>query len=81
MYKRLLQNYVLANLTFGLVLVIGLIAYNTMPRQQDPTINFNWISIITALPGGECGRRGKARHRSAGRGDSWRAGYEIRFQQ
>lgn len=22
-----------------------------MPRQQDPTINFNWISIITALPG------------------------------
>ena len=41
----------LANLTFGLVLVIGLIAYNTMPRQQDPTINFNWISIITALPG------------------------------
>lgn len=51
MYKRLLQNHVLANLTFGLVLVIGLIAYNTMPRQQDPTINFNWISIITALPG------------------------------
>ncbi len=22
-----------------------------MPRQQDPTINFNWITIITILPG------------------------------
>lgn len=22
-----------------------------LPRQQDPSINFNWISIITALPG------------------------------
>jgi multidrug efflux pump subunit AcrB len=51
MYRRLLQNHVLANLTFVLVLIIGFTAYNTMPRQQDPTINFNWISIITALPG------------------------------
>ena len=51
MYARLLQNHVLANLTFVLVLVIGLIAYNTMPRQQDPTINFNWISVATVLPG------------------------------
>ncbi len=51
MYARLLQNHVLANLTFVLVLVIGLIAYNSMPRQQDPTINFNWISVATVLPG------------------------------
>ncbi len=51
MYRRLIQNHVLANLTFVLVLFIGFTAYNTMPRQQDPTINFNWISIITALPG------------------------------
>ncbi|MEZ5451311.1 MAG: efflux RND transporter permease subunit [Thiothrix sp.] len=51
MYARLLQNHVLANLTFVLVLVIGFLSYNLMPRQQDPTINFNWISIITALPG------------------------------
>ncbi|WGZ93852.1 MAG: efflux RND transporter permease subunit [Candidatus Thiothrix putei] len=51
MYRRLIQNHVLANLTFVLVLIIGFTAYNTMPRQQDPTINFNWISIITALPG------------------------------
>ncbi len=51
MYKRLLQNHVLANLTFVLVLVIGFISYQSMPRQQDPTINFNWISIATILPG------------------------------
>lgn len=51
MYRRLLQNHVLANLTFVLALAIGLMAYNMMPRQQDPTINFNWISIITSLGG------------------------------
>ncbi|MEZ5480290.1 MAG: efflux RND transporter permease subunit, partial [Thiolinea sp.] len=51
MYARLLQNHVLANLTFVLVLVIGFLAYGMMPRQQDPTINFNWISVATILPG------------------------------
>lgn len=49
--KTLLQNHVLANLTFVLVLVIGLLSYQNLPRQQDPTINFNWISIIATLPG------------------------------
>lgn len=51
MYRRLLENHVLANLTFILVLVIGFLAYGSMPRQQDPTINFNWISVVTILPG------------------------------
>ena len=51
MYARLIQNHVLANLTFVLVLIIGFLSYQGMPRQQDPTINFNWITIITALPG------------------------------
>ena len=51
MFIRLLKNHVLANLTFTLVLVIGLLAYSAMPRQQDPTINFNWIIITTILPG------------------------------
>ncbi|RVU31644.1 efflux RND transporter permease subunit [Neptunomonas marina] len=51
MWSRLLTNHVLANLTFVLVLAIGIIAYQMLPRQQDPTINFNWISIVTALPG------------------------------
>ncbi len=51
MYKRLLQNNVLANLAFVLVLVVGFLAYGMMPRQQDPSINFNWISVVTILPG------------------------------
>ncbi|CAA6821016.1 MAG: RND multidrug efflux transporter; Acriflavin resistance protein [uncultured Thiotrichaceae bacterium] len=51
MFYRLLQNHVLANLTFILVLVVGFLSYQALPRQQDPTINFNWISIITQYPG------------------------------
>lgn len=51
MIKTLIQNHVLANLTFILVLVIGFLSYQSLPRQQDPTINFNWISVIATLPG------------------------------
>ncbi len=51
MLKSLLTNHVLANLTFTLTLVIGVFAYMMLPRQQDPTINFNWIVITTILPG------------------------------
>jgi multidrug efflux pump subunit AcrB len=49
--RALLRNHVLANLTFVLVLVVGALSYLMLPRQQDPTINFNWIIITTALPG------------------------------
>jgi multidrug efflux pump subunit AcrB len=51
MWKSLLQNHVLANLSFVLVLVVGMLSYLLLPRQQDPTINFNWIIITTVLPG------------------------------
>ncbi|MCB1856751.1 MAG: efflux RND transporter permease subunit [Gammaproteobacteria bacterium] len=51
MLSRLLRNHVLANLSFVLVLMMGLFSYLQMPRQQDPTINFNWIDITTLLPG------------------------------
>lgn len=50
-WSRLLQNHVLANLTFALVIIVGALSYMQMPRQQDPTINFNWINIITFMPG------------------------------
>jgi multidrug efflux pump subunit AcrB len=50
-YRNLLRNHVLANLTFILVLVVGTLSYLGLPRQQDPTINFNWIIITTVLPG------------------------------
>ncbi|MCG8612581.1 MAG: efflux RND transporter permease subunit [Pseudomonadales bacterium] len=49
--KKFYQNHVLANLTFGLVLALGVLAYMEIPRAKDPDINFNWISIITVLPG------------------------------
>ena len=51
LYTRLLENRVLTNLLFVLVLVIGGASYLQMPRQQDPSINFNWIQITTLLPG------------------------------
>ncbi len=51
MYSKLIQNHVLANLSFTLVLVVGFLSYALMPREQDPTINFNWIHISTVLPG------------------------------
>lgn len=49
--RRILNNHVLANLTFLLVLVLGLVSYLQMPRAQDPQVNFNWINIITFFPG------------------------------
>ena len=49
--QRLLQNHVLANATFVVVLLVGILTYFKMPRAQDPEINFNWISIVTRLPG------------------------------
>lgn len=49
--RRFLNNHVLANLTFLLVLVIGSVSYTQMPRAKDPDINFNWININIAFPG------------------------------
>jgi len=51
MLSRILQNHVLANLVFVLVLVMGISTYSLLPREQDPSINFNWIQITTAYPG------------------------------
>jgi len=50
-YFRLLQNHVLANLLFALVILVGSVSYLLLPRQQDPTVNFNWIDITTIFPG------------------------------
>ncbi|KON81985.1 efflux RND transporter permease subunit [Azoarcus sp. PA01] len=50
-YRRLIGNHPLANIAFALVLLGGIVTYLTMPRAQDPEVNFNWVSIITALPG------------------------------
>ncbi len=50
-YARLIQNHPLANIAFAVVLVMGALAYLTMPREQDPEINFNWVMVTTVLPG------------------------------
>ncbi|MDM8564942.1 efflux RND transporter permease subunit [Candidatus Halobeggiatoa sp. HSG11] len=47
----LLSNHVLANLAFILILVMGTTSYLNLPREKDPEINFNWIQVITVLPG------------------------------
>lgn len=49
--RRLLSNHVLTNLSFVLVLVLGCFAYVLMPSAKDPEVNFNWVNIITILPG------------------------------
>ena len=49
--RALLQNHPLANIAFVVVLLLGLNSYLTMAREQDPEINFNWVSIIAPLPG------------------------------
>jgi len=51
MFQRILKNHVFANLLFILVMIMGVNSYLLMPREQDPTINFNWIDITTAYPG------------------------------
>jgi multidrug efflux pump subunit AcrB len=50
-FQRFIQNHVLANLFFLLVLILGTMSYLNLPREQDPSINFNWIQITTSLPG------------------------------
>jgi len=49
--ELLLKNHPLANILFAVVLVMGTLSYLRMPREQDPEINFNWVSVITTLPG------------------------------
>lgn len=49
--ERLLTNHPLVNILFSVVLLMGGLAYVSMPREQDPEINFNWVNIFTVLPG------------------------------
>jgi multidrug efflux pump subunit AcrB len=50
-YARFISNHPLANITFVVVLLLGLLSYLGLPREQDPEINFNWVQITVALPG------------------------------
>ncbi|PVZ65692.1 efflux RND transporter permease subunit [Pelagibaculum spongiae] len=49
--KKLIENHVTTNLVFLLILLSGTFVYSQLPREQDPTVNFNWVQITTVLPG------------------------------
>lgn len=49
--RNLIKNHVLTNLCFVLILFLGVVVYQHLPREQDPSINFNWVQITTFLPG------------------------------
>lgn len=49
--KSLIKNHVLTNLFFVLVMLSGFIIYQQLPREQDPSVNFNWVQVTTILPG------------------------------
>lgn len=51
MLKRILTNHPLVNILFTVVVLMGLMSYMIMPREQDPEINFYWVNISTVLPG------------------------------
>lgn len=49
--RALITNHPLANIAFVVVMLLGIISFAQMPREQDPEINFNWVNITTVLPG------------------------------
>lgn len=50
LYARFITNHPLANVTFVVILLRGMLGYLNMPREQDPEINFNWLVVNTVLP-------------------------------
>lgn len=50
-YARFITNHPLANVFFAVTLLLGVSGYLSMPREQDPEINFNWLVVNTVLPG------------------------------
>ncbi len=51
LYARFITNHPLANVSFVVILLLGILGYLNMPREQDPEINFNWLVVNTVLPG------------------------------
>ena len=51
LYARLITNHPLANVSFVVILLLGVLGYLNLPREQDPEINFNWLVVNTVLPG------------------------------
>lgn len=50
-FKLSVKNPVLVNMVMLGIVVLGLYSYVTLPREEMPDINFNWIFIVTTYPG------------------------------
>jgi multidrug efflux pump subunit AcrB len=51
LYARFITNHPMANVSFAVILLLGMLSYLNLPREQDPEINFNWLVVTTVLPG------------------------------
>jgi multidrug efflux pump subunit AcrB len=51
LYARFITNHPMANVSFAVILLLGMLGYLNLPREQDPEINFNWLVVTTVLPG------------------------------
>ena len=51
MLKRFYKNHVLANLSYALVVLLGLFAYWSLAREEYPDVNQNVMSVWIGVPG------------------------------
>lgn len=51
MLRRFYQNHVFANLTYALVVALGVMAYTGMPREEYPDVNQNVMSVWITVQG------------------------------
>ncbi|MEL7298511.1 MAG: efflux RND transporter permease subunit, partial [Pseudomonadota bacterium] len=51
LFQRVLTNHPLVNILFLVVVLMGLLSFLSMPREQDPEISFNWVQVTTTMPG------------------------------
>lgn len=49
--KNFYGNHVFASLCLALVIAMGGASYLSMPVEQNPSVNFNWVLVITPYPG------------------------------
>lgn len=51
LFRRMLTNHPLVNILFLVIVVMGILSFISMPREQDPEISFNWLQVTTTQPG------------------------------
>jgi len=50
-FRLSVNNPVVVNMVMIGIMVLGAYAFITLPREEMPEINFNWIFIVTTYPG------------------------------